>query len=193
MTSANVRAARATGASVRHEFPELGAIAVQIHNPNQLAALQNNPNFEYMEVDPKRYAMGLSNSQLTPTTSNGLYGLITTKATDAHSRGVTGATISVGVADTSLDYLHPDIAANYKGGIDTVDNDSDPINNDGETHGTHVAGTILGVNNGVGVFGVAYNANLFHARVLGPTGGYSWTSWTACATSSKCAAARSST
>jgi subtilisin family serine protease len=40
-----------------------------------------------------------------------------------------------------------------------------------ETHGTHVAGTILAANNSVGVLGVAYSANLYHARVLGPWGG----------------------
>jgi subtilisin family serine protease len=116
--------------------------------------------------------MGLSDAQLAPTASNGLYGLLTTKSTTAHGRGVTGAGINVGVGDTSLDYLHPDIQANYRGGIDTVGTgDSDPINDDGETHGTHVAGTILGVNNTAGVFGVAYSANLYHARVLGPNGG----------------------
>src|SRR5439155_4003900 len=38
-------------------------------------------------------------------------------------------------------------------------------------HATHVSGTILGVFNSVGVYGVAYNARLVHARVLGPNGG----------------------
>ncbi len=169
----NLRAARSVGVRVRHQFPELKTISVQIENLSQLAALKNNPNVEALEVDPKRYPMGLSTSQLTPTLTNGLYGLLTTKATAAHSRGVTGAGINVGVADTSLDYNHPDIAANYRGGIDTFANDNDPINDDGETHGTHVAGTILGAFNNVGVYGVAYQANLYHARVLGPNGGYS--------------------
>ena len=40
-----------------------------------------------------------------------------------------------------------------------------------ETHGTHVAGTILAANNSLGVLGVAYSANLYHARVMGPWGG----------------------
>jgi subtilisin family serine protease len=119
-----------------------------------------------------RYKLGLSTTQLQPALDNGLYGLLTTKATSVHTRGISGAGINVGVADTSLDYRHPDIAANYKGGIDTVGaGDGDPISNDGETHGTHVAGTVLGVNNGQGVYGVAHAANLYHARVLGPDGG----------------------
>lgn len=40
-------------------------------------------------------------------------------------------------------------------------------------HGTHVSGTVLGVNNGVGVYGMAYSSKLYYARVLGPNGGYS--------------------
>jgi len=166
---ANVRAA---GASIHAEFPEVRALAVKIRNEQQLNALQRNPRVEYVEAVPMRYKMGLSTTQLAPSTSNGLYGLLTTKSTTVHTRNVTGVGINVGVADTSLDYNHPDIAVNYKGGIDTVGTgDSDPINDDGETHGTHVAGTILGVNNTQGIYGVAYSANLYHARVLGPNGG----------------------
>lgn len=177
LTENDKASVRAAGASIRSEFPEVRALAVKVRNEQQLAALQRNPRVEYVEAVPMRYKMGLSTTQLTPTTSNGLYGLITTKSTTAHGRGVAGAGINVGVADTSLDYLHPDILPNYRGGTDTVGtgtadlNDNDPINDDGETHGTHVAGTILAANDAQGVYGVAYSANLYHARVLGPTGG----------------------
>ena len=172
LTENDKASVRAAGASIRGEFPEVRALAVKVRNEQQLAALQRNPRVEYVEAVPMRYKMALSDAQLAPTTSNGLYGLITTKSTVAHGRGVTGAGINVGIGDTSLDYLHPDIQGNYRGGIDTVGTgDSDPINDDGETHGTHVAGTILGVNNTKGVYGVAYSANLYHARVLGPNGG----------------------
>ena len=77
------------------------------------------------------------------------------------------------MADTGIDYTHPDIAPNYKGGIDIHDNDNDPFWNfePEETHATHVSGTIVGANNSVGVFGVAFRANLYVARVLGPAGG----------------------
>jgi subtilisin family serine protease len=173
VTGNDIAAVRAQGANVHALFPEVRAIAIEIRNPNQLAALQRNPRVEYVEPVPMRYKMDLSNSQLTPAVNNGLYGLVTTKATDVHQQlGTTGVGVNVGVADTSLDYNHPDIAANYKGGIDTVGaGDNNPINDDGETHGTHVAGTILGASNSVGVYGVAYSANLYHARVLGPNGG----------------------
>lgn len=172
LTDEDTRNARAVGARLTGKFPEVRAMAIRVNNARQLAALSNNPRVEYVEAVPMRYKMGLSTSQLAPSSSNGLYGLLTTKATTVHGRGVTGAGINVGVADTSLDYTHPDIQPNYRGGIDTVGTgDTDPINDDGETHGTHVAGTILAANNTVGVYGVAYNANLYHARVLGPNGG----------------------
>jgi subtilisin family serine protease/subtilase family serine protease len=51
-----------------------------------------------------------------------------------------GATVTVAVIDTGVDYTHPDLAANYAGGYDFVFNDGDPMDDHG--HGTHVAGTI---------------------------------------------------
>jgi subtilisin family serine protease len=172
VTPENVALVRGLGIGVGKQFPEVRAIAIHTENARRIEALANNPRVEYVEPEPMRYKLDLSTSQLPPDLNNGLYGLLNTKATTVHSGGVIGTGINVGVADTSLDYNHPDIAGNYKGGIDTVGTgDNNPINDDGETHGTHVAGTILGVNNGVGVFGVAYSANLYHARVLGPNGG----------------------
>jgi serine protease len=173
VTAANRAMVKSHGATVNHEFPDQRFIAIEIHNPNQLAAIQNNPNVEYVEQEPMRYALselsGLSTAELTPTATNGLFGLVTTKSTNAHSRGYTGASFKVGIADTGLDYTHPDIAANYVGGYDTFEKDGNPWwNNDPlESHGTHVAGTVLGIRgNSQGVYGVAYNARLYHARVL---------------------------
>lgn len=162
------------GAQVRKDLSAMRVMAVELP-AGAAEALARSPLVEYMEADEWRVPLGLSSSQLVPALDNGLYGLINTKAVDVHARGITGVGIKVGVADTGLDYTHPDIAPVYAGGIDTVNDDNDPWwNGDvNETHGTHVAGTIVGANNGVGMLGVAYGAQLYHARVLGPTGGYS--------------------
>ncbi len=81
----------------------------------------------------------------------------------------TGAGAAVYVADTGIDYTHPDLAANYAGGYDFVSYDSDPM--DEQYHGTHVSGTIAAsANNGVGVAGVAPNAKIVMLRVLDSTG-----------------------
>ena len=165
---------KAGGSQIRGEFPELKVIEISNRNPNAVAALQNNPNVEYIENVGMRYAATLSTAQAVPSLSNGLYGLLTTKATTAHGRGWTGTGIVVGVADTQLDISHPDIAGNLNAHTDCVQKNpcsGSGWQNDGETHATHVAGTILGVNNSQGVLGVAYGAKLVHARVLGPSGG----------------------
>ena len=82
--------------------------------------------------------------------------------------------IVVAVIDTGVDYNHPDLKANMwsKGGrygYDFYDDDNDPM--DEQDHGTHCAGTIAGVgNNGVGVVGVAWKAQIMAMRLMGPDG-----------------------
>lgn len=96
------------------------------------------------------------------------------------------------VIDTGIDYNHEDLSANMfrntrdcndnktdddlNGyvddcyGIDTFNNDSDPMDDNG--HGTHVAGTIGAVgNNGVGVVGVNWKVRLMACKFLGAGGG----------------------
>lgn len=92
---------------------------------------------------------------------------------DVHSTSFTGAGVKVGVVDTGIDYTHPDLQANYKGGYDVVDFDDDPMetpeDNGFETvHGTHVSGIIAADGH---LKGVAQDAELYVYRALGP-GGY---------------------
>jgi subtilisin family serine protease len=160
------------GGAVRREFPEVAALAIEM-DPGRLGELARESAVRYVEPDEKRYPLGLADAELSPALDNGLYGLVTTRAIAAHAAGFTGAGVKTCVADTGIDYTHPDIAPNYVAGTDTHDNDGDPWwNNDPqEVHGTHVAGTVLAAHNSAGVLGVAYNAQLYHARVLGPDGG----------------------
>lgn len=81
----------------------------------------------------------------------------------------TGKGVTIGIADTSIDPRHPDLAPNYlfDHDYDFVDNDDDPSVVDNEFHGTAVAGVAAGANNDFGVVGVAYDANIAGLRVLG--------------------------
>lgn len=161
------------GAAMTAEIPEARAVEIVLRNANALQAISGNPRVEYVEEVPMRYKMDLSASQLVPALSNGLYGLVTTQAVAVHSTW-TGVGVTVGVADTQLDASHPDIAGNLISSVNCVGVTScggSGWANDGETHATHVSGTIAGVYNSVGIYGVAYGAHLVHARVLGPSGG----------------------
>ena len=80
-----------------------------------------------------------------------------------------GTEIKVAVIDTGIDYDHPDLAANCKGGYDFVNNDNDPMDDHG--HGTHCAGIIAAVaGNEIGVVGVAPEAHLYAVKVLDSSG-----------------------
>ncbi len=96
-----------------------------------------------------------------------------------HLAGNTGQGIKLAVIDTGLDYIHddpdnlpyvvdPEFLSNYSGGYDFVNNDPDPMDDNG--HGTHVAGTIAAEKNGYLVVGVAPGVDLYALKVLGATG-----------------------
>ncbi len=101
------------------------------------------------------------------------------------------SSVVVASIDTGVDYTHEDLAANMwvnpgevagdgidndgNGfiddiyGIDTANDDSDPLDDQG--HGTHTVGTIGAVgNNGIGIAGVNWNVQVMALKFLSNTG-----------------------
>ena len=89
------------------------------------------------------------------------------------SLGITGKGVLVGDIDTGIDYNNPALGGGFGlafrviGGYDFVNNDSDPMDDEG--HGTHVAG-IIGANGGDSLRGVAPDVKLLAVKVLDATG-----------------------
>ena len=80
-----------------------------------------------------------------------------------------GAGQVVAVVDTGVDLMHPDLQGRLVAGYDFVNNDSQPVDENG--HGTLVAGIIAAdTGNSVGVASVAPLAKIMPIRVLGPDG-----------------------
>jgi|GEM_PF-4813605 len=78
----------------------------------------------------------------------------------------TGSGIVVAVIDSGVDYTHPDLSGGYLGGYDYVNDDPDPMDDNG--HGTHVAGIVAG--NGAAFKGTAPDVQFIALKVLDSAG-----------------------
>lgn len=176
-TAADRSAITNAGGTIRHEFASIDVLAISLPS-SKASDIRSQSGVKYVENDairtPESLASDLQSSELVPSIDNGLYGLVTTHAVEAQAAGYTGAGVKACVADTGLDTHQSDIAPNFVAGYDAFDhshlNDVDVFDLGvaaTETHATHVSGIVLGAINGSGIHGVAPNAKLYEARVLG--------------------------
>jgi serine protease len=88
----------------------------------------------------------------------------------------TGSGIRIGIVDTGIDLNHEDLAGKVVAHTSCVGSGGDPAKcsgsaQDDQGHGTHVAGIAAGLrDNGVGVAGVAPDAQLVVAKALSAVG-----------------------
>ena len=151
-----VTAARGT---VKLEITDTNAMAVDMPTA-AIAGLSKNPNIDYVEVDVKRYPRALT----TPSTGTPYmlgqavpYGIKMVQA-DQLSDAAAGNRM-VCIIDSGYNLAHEDLAANrVTGEYDKEKQGTGWWYNDDNHHGTHVAGTIAGINNaGTGLVGVLPN------------------------------------
>jgi subtilisin family serine protease len=88
----------------------------------------------------------------------------------ASGDGTGSVNADIAVLDTGIDSDHPDL--NVAGGVNCIGTTYE----DGNGHGTHVAGTAAAKDNAVGVVGVAPGARLWAVRVLDNSGSGTWSS-----------------
>ncbi|PBP95113.1 autotransporter outer membrane beta-barrel domain-containing protein, partial [Pseudomonas congelans] len=97
------------------------------------------------------------------------WGLGRIQADQAYAAGITGAGVKIGALDSGFDPSHPEATPSRYHAVTatgTYVNGSPfsitgAINPNNDTHGTHVTGTMGAARDGVGMHGVAYNAQIY--------------------------------
>jgi len=135
------------------------------HMSEQAAArVASDPRVSSVQADRVVTAF----AQTTPTGINRIDGELSSTVSGNGSGTVN---VDVAVIDTGIDIDHPDL--NVVGGKNCSTGRS---YDDGNGHGTHVAGTVGAKDDANGVVGVAPGARLWAVRVLNNQGSGSWSS-----------------
>lgn len=83
---------------------------------------------------------------------------------------VDGTGMTAWVLDTGIDSSHPDLNVDTSRGFSAFTKGKDAGTEDGDGHGTHVAGTIGALDNSIDVVGVAAGTTLIPVKVLDSRG-----------------------
>jgi serine protease len=164
---AEARAAlHGAGGRVALSLDALQAIAAHLP-PAAVAALSRLPFIEYIEVDPIREPMALSNR---PLASGEIlpYGVQMVQADLVNS--INEAAKKVCIIDSGYSQQHADLRDDTNDSItqNATDNGSGTWDRDSCGHGTHVAGTVMAAaRNGTGVIGVVPGVKLHIVKVFG--------------------------
>lgn len=128
---------------------QVNASVVEL-TPSQLEQFQNDPAVQYIEEDVKRYLMDVPSIQAQSTP----YGITMVQANQVSDINATNTKVCV--IDTGYHLSHADLPNTGVSGFAFSGHGT--WNSDGNGHGTHVAGTMVALNNADGVIGVLPSA-----------------------------------
>lgn len=143
------------GGQVSYSYTYIQAVAASVP-VNKVETLRNDPDIAYVEEDYQVYTL----AQTVP------WGITKIEAPVVWAGGDKGTGIKVAVLDTGIDTAHPDLKV--VGGATYVQGSTSYTDDNG--HGTHCAGIIAALDNGIGIVGVAPEASLYAVKVLDSTG-----------------------
>jgi subtilisin len=130
-----------------------------------VAQIERNPHVAFVTPDGEMNAAAACNPTAAQCLPAGIDRIDADRSSTRSGDGRGGVNVNVAVLDTGIDVSNPDL--NVVGGKDCS---AGKGLGDADGHGTHVAGTIAALDNGIGVVGVAPGARLWAVRVLNQNG-----------------------
>jgi subtilisin family serine protease len=101
------------------------------------------------------------------------YGLSVTHTFEGWSYTQGSADVIIAIVDTGLTLTHPEFRGRIVPGYDFINDDADPMDDNG--HGTHAAGiAAAGINNNIGMVGVCPGCRLMPVKVLNQNNAGTW-------------------
>ncbi len=136
--------------------------------------LSSHPGIRFVEVD-NVLQVHAPQARLVTQQTNGTvaefstvpWGVKQIKAPESwhHAKG---NRIRIGVVDTGIDYLHPDLRGRISRGVNLIQRGALPVDDNG--HGTHISGTIAASNSYSGMVGVAPMAMIHPVKAFDHNG-----------------------
>lgn len=162
------------GAGLRHTFSHaLQGFSANISAKGAARLAENTPLIQYYEPNGVIWAVGKHPNGIDANAKGGGGGSTTPEPPQVIPYGISrvggfqdvnGLDFHVWVIDSGIDLDHPDL--NVGSGASFISTRGKKTANDGNGHGTHVAGTIAAIDNDIDVVGVAAGAVVHPVRVL---------------------------
>lgn len=156
-------------AKITSDISEIGAVVLSVPPgtvEDAIAYLETQPNVLYAEPNYFVYA---DDTYPSDPSFSLQYGLTNIRAPQGWDWATGAGWVTIAILDSGVDYLHSDLAGKVLPGFDFVNGDSDAMDDNG--HGTHVAGiAAAATNNGVGISGASWGANILPVKVLNASG-----------------------
>jgi subtilisin family serine protease len=163
--AADVQQARALGGEVFMQYSHaLNGYAARLPEA-AVAQIERNPHVAFVTPDGEVSAAVACNPAAAQCLPAGIDRVDADRSSSRSGDGRGSVNVNVAVLDTGIDVSNPDL--NVVGGKDCS---AGKGLGDQDGHGTHVAGTIAALDNGIGVVGVAPGARLWAVRVLNQNG-----------------------